>query len=98
MYSRFTPTCFGKWLPSSGDRRCLRSYSSNICFVGVYGLRSVQCDQLSWNGYSTTTGHTGRIIIQEISVLWVYTDYDPSSVASCRGMDIPRQLATLDGS
>jgi hypothetical protein len=23
MYSKFTPTCFGKWLPSSGGRRCL---------------------------------------------------------------------------
>jgi hypothetical protein len=45
----FTPTCFGKWLPSSGNRRCLISYSSNVCFVGVYGLRSVQCCQLSWN-------------------------------------------------
>jgi hypothetical protein len=22
MYSNFTPTCFGKWLPSSGCRRC----------------------------------------------------------------------------
>jgi hypothetical protein len=25
----------------------LRSYSSNICVVDVYGLRSVQCGQLS---------------------------------------------------
>jgi hypothetical protein len=23
---------------------------------------------------------------QAVSVLWAYTDYDPSSVASCRGM------------
>jgi hypothetical protein len=30
MYSRFTPTSFGKWLPSSGGRRCLRSYSSSV--------------------------------------------------------------------
>jgi hypothetical protein len=30
MYSRFT-TCFGKWLPSSGGRRYLRSYSSRVC-------------------------------------------------------------------
>jgi hypothetical protein len=48
MYSKFTPTCFGKWLPSSGGRRCLRA-------------------------------------IQVTSVLWVYTDYDPSSVASRLG-------------
>jgi hypothetical protein len=27
-----------------------------------------------------------------MSVLWMYMDYDPSSVATCRG-----QLATLDG-
>jgi hypothetical protein len=27
LYSRFTLTCFGKWLPSLGGRRCLRSYS-----------------------------------------------------------------------
>jgi hypothetical protein len=27
----FTPTCFGKWLLSSGDRMCLISYSSNVC-------------------------------------------------------------------
>jgi hypothetical protein len=46
IYSKFTPTCFGKWLPSSGGRRCLGSYSSSVCIVGVYGLRSVQCGQL----------------------------------------------------
>jgi hypothetical protein len=51
MYSRFTPTYFGKWLPSAEGRRCLG-------------------------------------ITQVISVLWAYTDYDPSSVASYRG--IPR--------
>jgi hypothetical protein len=49
MYSKFTPTCFGKWLPPSGCRRCLRSYSSSACIVGVYRLRSVQCGQFSWN-------------------------------------------------
>jgi hypothetical protein len=48
MYSKFTPTCFGKWLPSSEGCRCLRNYSSSVCIVGVYGLRSVQCSQLSW--------------------------------------------------
>jgi hypothetical protein len=49
MHSRFTPTCFSKSLPSSGCRSYLRSYSSNICIVDVrvYGLRSVQCCQLS---------------------------------------------------
>jgi hypothetical protein len=39
MYSRFTPTCSGKCLPSSGGRRCLRSCSSSVCNLGVYGLR-----------------------------------------------------------
>jgi hypothetical protein len=58
MYSRFTPTCFGKWLPSSGGRRCLRSYSINICVVGVYRLRSVQCAQLSWTDRNTYTPTT----------------------------------------
>jgi hypothetical protein len=48
LYSKVTPTCFGKWLPSSGGRRCLISYSISDCIVGVYGLRSVQCGQL-WN-------------------------------------------------
>jgi hypothetical protein len=67
-YSKFTPTCFRKWLPSSGGRRCLINYSSNGCVVGVYGLRFVQCGQLSQNG------------------LLAYTDYVPSSVASCRRM------------
>jgi hypothetical protein len=45
-----------------GGRRCLRSYSSNICVVGVYGLRSVQCGQFhdwpQWtdrNPYAPTT-------------------------------------------
>jgi hypothetical protein len=33
----------------SGDRRCLISYPNNGFVVGVYGLRSVQCGQLSWN-------------------------------------------------
>jgi hypothetical protein len=28
----YTPTCFGKWLPSSG---CLLSYSSNALRLGV---------------------------------------------------------------
>jgi hypothetical protein len=42
MYSKFTPISFGKWLSSSGGRRCLRSYSSSVCIVGVHGLRSVQ--------------------------------------------------------
>jgi hypothetical protein len=36
--SNSTLTCFSKWLPSSGGRRCLISYSSNVCIVGVYGL------------------------------------------------------------
>jgi hypothetical protein len=58
MYYRFTPTCFGKWLPSSGNRRCLKSHSSNICVVGVYGLLLVY----SW--IHSTTGHTGRIVIR----------------------------------
>jgi hypothetical protein len=49
MYSRFTMTCFGKWLH----------------FHGVLGALEVN---------------------QAISVLWAYTDYDPSSVASCCGM------------
>jgi hypothetical protein len=46
---RIYPTCFGKWLPSSG----------------VVGALEVT---------------------QVISALWVYADYDPYSVASCRGM------------
>jgi hypothetical protein len=37
----------GKSLPSSGGHSYLRSYSSNVCIVDVYGLRSVQCGQLS---------------------------------------------------
>jgi hypothetical protein len=46
----FTPTCFGKWLPNSGSSRCLISYSSNACVVGIYGLWSVQCGHCSiWN-------------------------------------------------
>jgi hypothetical protein len=35
MYSKFTPTCFGKWVPSSGGHRCLRSYSSSVRIVGA---------------------------------------------------------------
>jgi hypothetical protein len=42
MYSRFTPTCFCKWFPYLGGRRCLRSHSSSVCIVGLYGLRSIQ--------------------------------------------------------
>jgi hypothetical protein len=37
MYFKLTPTGFGKLLPSSGGRRCLISYSSNVYVVGVYG-------------------------------------------------------------
>jgi hypothetical protein len=29
-----TPTCFGIWLPSSGGRKCLISYSSNVLCYG----------------------------------------------------------------
>jgi hypothetical protein len=46
MHSTFTPTCYSKSLPSSGGCSYLRRYSSNICIVGVYGLRSIQCGQL----------------------------------------------------
>jgi hypothetical protein len=35
MYSKFTPTRFGKWLPSSGGRKYLRSYSSSFCIVAT---------------------------------------------------------------
>jgi lipid-A-disaccharide synthase-like uncharacterized protein len=34
MYSRLTPTCLGKWLPSSGGRRLLTKlchYEFNVC-------------------------------------------------------------------
>jgi hypothetical protein len=63
MYLR----CFGKWLPSSWGCRCLRSYSCSVCIVGIYGLRSIQCSQLSWNVseiQSTITGCTGCIVIR----------------------------------
>jgi hypothetical protein len=50
MCSSFTPTCFGKWLPSSVGRRCL-------------------------------------ISTRAMSLLRADTDYDPSSVASCCGID-----------
>src|SRR5215471_15704617 len=30
----FTRTCFGIWLPSSGGRECLISYSSNVLCYG----------------------------------------------------------------
>jgi hypothetical protein len=58
MYFRFTPTCFGKWLPSSGSRMCLRSHSSSFCIVGVYRLRSVHDNWPHWtdrNPYKPTT-------------------------------------------
>jgi hypothetical protein len=29
-----TPTCFGKWLPSSGGRECLIGYSNNLLCYG----------------------------------------------------------------
>jgi hypothetical protein len=43
--TNFTPTCFSKSLRSSGGPSYLRSYSSNVCVVDVYGLRFVQCGQ-----------------------------------------------------
>jgi hypothetical protein len=48
MYSKFTSTCFGKWLPSSGVVGALEG-------------------------------------TQALFVLWAYTDYDPSNVASGHG-------------
>jgi hypothetical protein len=47
------PTCFDKRLPSSGGRRCLISYWSNVCVVGMYELWSVQFGQLSRNVHWT---------------------------------------------
>jgi hypothetical protein len=49
----FTPTCFGKWLPPSGDRRCLISYSSNFCVVGVHRLWSIYAHNtdVTWVAY-----------------------------------------------
>jgi hypothetical protein len=50
-----TPTCFGVWLPFSGGRECLISYSSKFCVMGLCRLRvwPVPCSQL-WN-VSTAT-------------------------------------------
>jgi hypothetical protein len=63
----FTPTCFSNSLPSLGGPMYLRSYSSKICIVDVYGLQIVQCGQLSrdatkWS-YPSTAVHTGQIVI-----------------------------------
>jgi hypothetical protein len=87
MHSRYTPTCFSKLLPSSGGRRSLRSYSSDICIVGVYGLRSVQWFQLYRDAtHPYTTGNTGRILIHVhpqygycLSSIW--GTYDPLMMA-----------------
>jgi hypothetical protein len=56
MYSRFTPTCFGKWLPSSG---------------GVGALKATQVISVLWtykdydlSNVAMTTGHTGWIVIR----------------------------------
>jgi hypothetical protein len=68
LYSKFTPPCFGKWLPCSGGRRCLISYSSNNCDVGVYGLHSVQCGQLSFHGI-------------RIKNVWVNLEYSNKSTS-----------------
>jgi hypothetical protein len=36
IHSKFsTPTCFGIWLPSSGGRQCLISYSSNVLVLDM---------------------------------------------------------------
>jgi hypothetical protein len=43
------PDMFRQVVTIFRGRRYPRSYSSNICIVGVYGLRSVQCGQLSWS-------------------------------------------------
>jgi hypothetical protein len=76
MHSRFTPTCFSKSLPLSGGRSYLRSYSSNICIVDAYGLRSVQCGQLS------------RDVTKSVPVWSVVEgcNQECASVVSCRGM------------
>jgi hypothetical protein len=73
-YSRFISTCFGKSVPSSGGRRCLRSYLSDICIVDVYGLRSVQCGHFSgnvwcicWSFYDTTKMLSPTIKMKSVS-------------------------------
>jgi hypothetical protein len=42
--------------------------------------------------------HQGVVVISETtqatSVLWMYMNYEPPSVVSCRGRYIPRQLTT----
>jgi hypothetical protein len=81
MYSKYTPKCSGKWLPFSGVVGPLE-VTQGVCIVGVYRLRSVQCGQLLWN-----VSEGGALeATQSVPVLWAYTDYDLSSVASCYGM------------
>jgi hypothetical protein len=47
--SKFYPTCFGVWLPSSGGRECLIGYSSGVLCNGRMRIMTVRCGQL-WNG------------------------------------------------
>jgi hypothetical protein len=41
MYSKFTPNMFRQMVAIFRGRRCLRSYSSNVCILGVCVLQSV---------------------------------------------------------
>jgi hypothetical protein len=66
IYSKFNPTCFGKWLPSSGGYRCPRNYSSNVCVVSAYGLQSVQPH---WTVRNTYTPKTQTLLEKHLSHL-----------------------------
>jgi hypothetical protein len=71
-----TQTCFDKWLPSSGGRSCLISYSSEVCVVGVYGLRLVLAScrgiydnwphRTSHNLYTPTTQILRELLIRHL--------------------------------
>jgi hypothetical protein len=66
MYSKFTPTCFGKWLPSSGVCRCLRNYPSTtedsshlpkhvgVSLEYINKIHSL-CDAFCWS-FTTSNG------------------------------------------
>jgi hypothetical protein len=70
MYSRFAPTCFGKWLSSSGGHRCLTLINPlvpwRICFTTILQnvrsnyqdviLSSEFCHQNGDCGHSTPAG------------------------------------------
>jgi hypothetical protein len=74
MHSLFTPTCFGKCLPTSADRTYLRNYPSSVCIVGVWRPLwpvVVECTESNIPRHLATLDETQSVYAHNTNITWV---------------------------